>query len=167
MHSQGVGQWQPDHTFGQDQVREGERRTVLVIALAAVMMVVEIVGGIIFGSMALLADGMHMASHVTALSITVIAYIYARTHARDTQFNFGTGKVNALAGFTSALLLAGFALFMAWESVERIVSPVSIAFNQAILVAVIGLGVNALSMFLLRDRGTHDHHQDGEQKDDV
>jgi len=121
------------------------------------MMVVELVAGVVYGSMALLADGLHMGSHAVALSITAFAYIYARRNAHNSDFSFGTGKVNALGGFTGAILLALFALFMAVESIMRLVYPVEIIFNQAILVAVIGLLVNGASVFIL---GVHDHHHD-------
>lgn len=144
------------HTFGQDQRKEGEKRTLIVIAITFVMMLVEISTGILFGSMALLADGLHMASHTAALAITAFAYIYARKNAANPKFSFGTGKVNALGGYTGAMLLAGFALIMAWESVERLLNPVPIVFNWAIGVAVIGLVVNAVSMLVLGDHG-HDH----------
>lgn len=151
--------WRHDHSFGQDAVREGERRTLIVIAITAVMMVVEIGAGLVYGSMALLADGLHMASHTAALGISAFAYAYARRHARNAEFSFGTGKVNALGGFTGAVLLAVFALAMAWESLGRFLTPVDIAFDQAILVAVLGLAVNGVSALVLRgaDHG-HDHH---------
>ena len=147
------------HSFGQGRKRPGESRTIIVIVVTAAMMVVEIATGILFGSMALLADGLHMASHAAALSINVFAYIYARRHAHDARFSFGTGKVNALGGFSGAVLLAVFAVMMAVESVVRLVNPVEIAFNQAIFVAVIGLVVNGLSMFILgrKDDAHHDH----------
>ncbi|MDX2454052.1 CDF family Co(II)/Ni(II) efflux transporter DmeF [Desulfosarcina sp.] len=156
------------HSFGQDHKRPGESRTLIVIVVTAVMMVVEITTGMLFGSMALLADGLHMASHAAALSINAFAYIYARRHAHDKRFSFGTGKVNALGGFSGAVLLAVFAVMMAVESVVRLVNPVAIAFNQAIFVAIIGLVVNGLSMLILghkdgshhgNDHGhDHDHH---------
>lgn len=149
--------WEHSHAFGQDRKRAGEGRTVLVASLTGLMMVVEIAAGLAFGSMALLADGLHMGSHAVALGIAVFAYVYARRHAHDGRFSFGTGKVNALGGFTGAVLLALFALGMAWESVERLLYPVSIAFNQAILVAVLGLVVNGLSVLIL---GQEDHHHD-------
>ncbi len=149
------------HSFGQEHKQPGETRTLIVIAVTAVMMGVEITTGIIFGSMALLADGLHMASHAAALSITALAYIYARRHAHDTRFSFGTGKVNALGGFTGAVLLAVFALMMAVESTIRLVNPVEIAFNQAIFVAVIGLVVNILSMFILDSHKSHAHGHHG------
>jgi len=157
MHSHDLQPWQHDHTFSQDKRRPGESRTLIVIAITAVMMVVELVAGVVYGSMALLADGLHMGSHAVALSITAFAYIYARRNAYNSDFSFGTGKVNALGGFTGAILLAVFALFMAVESITRLVYPVEIVFNQAILVAVIGLVVNGASVFIL---GVHDHHHD-------
>lgn len=147
-----------DHSFGQDQVRPGERRTIAVIAITATMMGVEIVAGLVFGSMALLADGLHMASHAAALSIAAFAYVFARRNAHDRRFSFGTGKVNALGGFAGAVLLAVFALMMAGESIHRLLRPVEIAFNQAILVAVVGLVVNGVCVFILAER--HDHHHD-------
>ncbi len=150
--------WEHSHTFGQDQKRPGEVRTIIVIVITGIMMVVEIATGILFGSMALLADGLHMASHAAALSINAFAYIYARRHAFDDRYTFGTGKVNALGGFTGAVLLAIFALIMAWESVDRFIYPVKIAFNQAIFVAVIGLIVNGVSVFILDYQRGHQHH---------
>jgi len=146
------------HTFGQDRKRPGENRTFIVIAVTAAMMVVEIATGVLFGSMALLADGLHMASHAAALSINAFAYIYARRHANDSRFSFGTGKVNALGGFSGAVLLAVFAVMMAFESLVRLFNPVEIAFNQAIAVAVIGLIVNGLSMLILDHKGHHHDH---------
>ncbi len=150
-----------EHAFGQDQVKPGERRTLWVIALTAVTMVVEIAAGLIFGSMALLADGLHMASHTSALAITAFAYIYARRHAHDRRFTFGTGKVNALGGFTGAILLAVFALVMAGESARRLVNPVPIALDQAIAVSVLGLIVNGISAWIL-GAGQDEHHAHGD-----
>jgi cation diffusion facilitator family transporter len=150
----GANRWAHDHAFGQDLRRPGETRTLIVIAITATMMVVEIAAGVAFGSMALLADGLHMASHTAALSINAFAYVFARRHARDEAFSFGTGKVNTLGGFTGAVLLAGFALLMVSESVQRLISPVPIAFDHAIVVAVLGLVVNGVSMLIL---GRHDH----------
>ena len=157
MHSDNLHHWHHDHIFAQDKRKPGEKRTLIVIAITATMMCVEIFAGIQFGSMALLADGLHMASHTVALGITVFAYIYARRHARNRKFSFGTGKVNALGGFTGAVLLAVFALFMVFESLSRLINPVEIAFNQAILVAILGLIVNGVSVFIL-DVEHHDHH---------
>lgn len=149
-----------EHTFGQDRRRPGEVRTLLVVVLTAVTMAVEIAAGIVFGSMALLADGLHMASHAVALSISTFAYIYARRHARDARFSFGTGKVNSLAGFSGAVILALFALVMVWECVERLISPVAIQFDQALIVAVLGLLVNGVSVFILGHEDDHDHHHE-------
>jgi cation diffusion facilitator family transporter len=153
--------WQHDHTFEQDKIKAGERKTFIVIGITAVTMVVEIVAGIIYGSMALLADGLHMGSHATALGVTAVAYIFARRRAKDRSFSFGTGKVNALAGFSSAVLLAVFALLMGIESADRFFNPVEIIFNQAITVSIIGLVVNLVSMLILdtnKDHHSHDHH---------
>ena len=154
MHETNLATWEHSHSFGLDRRRPGERRTLIVALLTAVTMVVEVVAGIAFGSMALLADGLHMASHAVALGLAVLAYIYCRRHAGDPRFAFGTGKVNSLGGYTSALLLAGFALYMAVESVTRLVTPVPIVYDAAIVVAVIGLIVNGVSVFILDVR----HH---------
>lgn len=164
MHTRTLERWQHRHDFGQDRRRPGEPRTLVVILITGTMMVVEIAAGLLFGSMALLADGLHMASHATALTITLFAYIYARRHAHDVHFSFGAGKANALGGFTGAVLLAFFALTMAWESVRRIAHPVDIAFNQAIVVAVLGLAVNGICALILghrhdeREERHHDHN---------
>lgn len=139
-----------EHVFKQDRKRPGENRTLLVVAITAVMMVVEIVAGLKYGSMALLADGLHMGSHAMALGITVFAYAYARKHANNAQFSFGTGKVNALGGFSGAVLLSVFALMMAFESVSRLLDPQEIVFELAIIVAVVGLVVNAICAYILR-----------------
>lgn len=158
-----------DHKFGQDRRRPGEKRTIFVVVITLVTMGVEIGAGLAFGSMALLADGLHMGSHAVALGIAVFAYVYTRRHARDGRFNFGTGKVNALGGFTGAILLALFAVMMAWASLERLLFPVAIAFNQAILVAVAGLIVNGISVFILGGRneeeeyGHHHNHVHGHE----
>jgi cation diffusion facilitator family transporter len=159
MHSRHLDHWTHDHTFGQDQVRQGERRTLIVTTLTAITMVVEIAAGVAFGSMALLADGLHMASHATALGIAVFAYAYTRRFAADPRYCFGIGKVNALAGFTSAVLLALFAAGMVVESIERVIAPVNIAFNQALVVAVIGLLVNGVSVLILAVPHDHHHHE--------
>jgi cation diffusion facilitator family transporter len=119
------------------------------------MMVAEIVGGILFRSMALVADGLHMSTHAAALLIAATAYAFARRRANDGRFTFGTGKFGDLAGFTSAIVLAMIALLIAWESVGRLINPLPIAFNEAIPIAALGLGVNLLSAWLLRDE--HDH----------
>lgn len=146
-----------EHHFNQHLPMPGEARTRWVICMTAAMMVVEIAAGIVFGSMALLADGLHMASHTAALGLSVFAYAFARRRAHDPRFSFGTGKFNSLAGFASAIVLVLFALLMIVESVDRIMNPVLIAYNEAILVAVLGLIVNGISVVVLRDR--HAHHE--------
>tara|TARA_R110002049_G_C9104501_1_gene557253 strand:+ start:234 stop:1172 length:939 start_codon:yes stop_codon:yes gene_type:complete len=157
MHTNDLSCWQHDHTFGQDQIKAGEKRTLLVVILTTVMMIIEIIAGAVYGSMALLADGLHMASHAAALCISLFAYIAARRLANDRRFTFGTGKINSLAGFGSAILLAGFALVMVTESTSRLLNPVAITFDQAIIVAVIGLIVNGVSAWLLMAT-PHEHH---------
>ncbi|WCJ63176.1 CDF family Co(II)/Ni(II) efflux transporter DmeF [Agrobacterium tumefaciens] len=142
--------------LGQNHERN-ERRVWMVIALTTVMMVAEIVAGHWFGSMALTADGWHMSTHAGAMLISALAYLYARREARNPRFSFGTGKFGDLAGFASAVVLAVVALLIAVESGLRLVSPVQIDFNQAILVAVIGLVVNLVSAVLLKDDHHHDH----------
>lgn len=164
MHTRSLEPWQHAHLFGQDRHRGGERRVLIVAGLTAVMMVAEIVGGIAFGSMALLADGLHMGSHFAALGIAYVAYVYARRHANDRSFSFGTGKVNALAGYSSALLLVILSLVMAWESLERLFNPIPIAFGDALFVAVIGLVVNGVSAVML-GRHDHDDHAHGHHHD--
>lgn len=153
---------QHNHTFGQDKKRPGEQRTFIVIGITAAMMVIEITAGVLYGSMALLADGLHMASHTAALSINAFAYVYARKNANNPNFSFGTGKVNALGGFSGAILLAVFALLMVWESGNRLLEPIEISFNQAIIVAVIGLVVNAVSALILGVK--EEDHQHGGHK---
>lgn len=146
-----------DHVFlGEDHARN-ERRTWLVIALTATMMVAEISAGTLYGSMALLADGWHMSTHASALLITALAYRYARKHARNPRFTFGTGKLGDLAAFGSATVLAIVALLIGWESLVRLRSPVPISFDEAILVAVVGLVVNIISAWLLKDDHSHHH----------
>lgn len=163
MHEENLQVWRHSHAFGQELKRPGESRTLAVIAITGAMMVVEVVAGLVYGSMALLADGLHMASHAAALSINAFAYLYARRHAHDGRFSFGTGKVNTLGGYTGAVLLAGFALAMTVESVARLFTPVPIAFNQAIFVAVVGLAVNGASVLILGhqhfpEHGHYHHH---------
>lgn len=159
MHKHNIENWSHDHTFDQDQRKPGESRTLIVIGITAAMMLVELFAGVLYGSMALLADGLHMASHALALSITAFAYVYARRNAQNAIYSFGTGKVNALGGFTGAILLAIFAVFMAFESVLRLINPVEIVFNQAIVVAVLGLIVNGVCVFILGGGGhSHSHH---------
>lgn len=151
-----------DHVFlGQDHDRN-EKRVWLVIALTTAMMIAEIVAGTVYGSMALLADGWHMSTHAGAMLIAAIAYTVARKQARNRSFTFGTGKLGDLAGFASAIVLGLIALLIAWESVQRLASPVAIDFGQAIMVAVIGLVVNLASAWLLKDDHAHHGHHHGE-----
>lgn len=148
-----------DHVFlGQNHERN-ERRTWFVIALTSVMMVVEIAAGTIYGSMALVADGWHMSTHAAAMLIAALAYLFARRNAKNPRFTFGTGKVGDLAAFASAIVLALVALLIGWESLVRLANPIPISFPQAISVAVVGLIVNLISAWLLREN--HDHHHHG------
>ncbi len=138
----------------------GERNTWWVIVLTVITMVAEISAGMIFGSMALLADGWHMGTHAAALGITVMTYYLARRHAANPQFVFGTGKISVLGGYTSAIVLAIVALLMAVESVERLLHPRPIQFNESILVAVMGLAVNLASALILKNGHHHHAHRD-------
>jgi len=150
-----------DHDFLGASHDANARRTLWVVLLTAVMMVGEIVAGYLTGSMALLADGFHMATHAGALGLAAIAYRYARTHRHDPRFSFGTGKVGDLTGFASALILGIFALGIAVESTMRLIDPVAVDFSAAALVAVIGLVVNIVSALLLMGgHHHHDHHHD-------
>lgn len=149
-----------DHVFlGRNHARN-ERRTWFVIALTSVMMIAEIAAGAVYGSMALIADGWHMATHAAALLIAALAYVYARRNARNPRFTFGTGKLGDLAAFASAVVLALVALLIGWESIVRLANPVAISFPQAISVAVIGLAVNLASAWMLKEDHAH-HHHDG------
>lgn len=155
MHSHSISQWTHRHSFLGEHHGEHERRTWGVVALTAVMMIVEITGGLMFGSLALFADGWHMGTHVAALAIAALAYRFARRHATDTRFSLGTGKFGELAAFASAVILGLIALGIGYESVLRLLHPVVIHFREAIPIAVLGLCVNLASAWLLRD--THDH----------
>jgi cation diffusion facilitator family transporter len=157
MHIHSLSDWQHPHDFAVIQ-EHGEKRTLQVLVLTAITMVVEIAAGLAFGSMALLADGWHMGTHVAAFSITIFTYRYAKKHADSNRFSFGPGKVSVLGGFASAVALVVVALMMALESVHRLFSPQAIRFNEAIGVAIVGLLVNLLSAFLLQ--GHHDHSHD-------
>jgi len=169
MHSHSVDHLAHDHVFLSVAHRRNEMRLWLVVAITAVMMVAEIVAGSWFNSMALLADGWHMATHAGALAISAFAYWYARCHVQDRRFTFGTGKVGELAAYTSALILGAVAVFIGWESFQRFQAPLTIAFDQAVLVAGIGLGVNFICAVLLwapqdSDLGAHhgqSHHGHG------
>ncbi len=165
MHTHDLSGWEHDHVFNQDQQRAGENRTLLIVAITAVMMIVEIWAGLISGSMALLADGLHMASHTVALGLSVFAYVISRRLASNRHYAFGVGKINSLAGFASAVMLLGFALVMAIESADRLINPVAIAFDQAIGIAVLGLLVNGFSAWVLNSTPhehahSHGHHHE-------
>ena len=159
MHSDSIDQWTHDHVFLGSRHARHERRTWIVVALTAVMMVGEITVGWLSGSMALLADGWHMATHAAALGIAGLAYLFARRQAGNSRFTFGTGKFGDLAAFSSAIILAMIAVQIAYESVMRLIHPVPIAYGEAIAVAALGLAVNLASAWLLRD--DHDHHVHG------
>ena len=159
MHIYTLENWQHNHDFSVKNDK-GERRTKYVLILTAITMIVEIVAGSIFGSMALLADGWHMGTHVAAFMITIFAYRYARKHADNPAYAFGTGKVSVLGGFASAIALAVVALVMLIESMQRIVDPHTIHFNEAIAVASLGLFINIVSAFLLKDDHHHYHAHD-------
>ncbi|TAJ96170.1 MAG: cation transporter [Reyranella sp.] len=149
-----------DHVFLGERHDENARRTLWVVMLTASMMVGEIAAGIVFNSMALLADGFHMATHAGALAVAAVAYAFARRHAADRRFTFGTGKVGDLSGFASALVLAMVALGIAAESIGRLFDPSPVAFGEATLVAIVGLVVNIASVFLLSGGHGHEHHHD-------
>jgi cation diffusion facilitator family transporter len=156
MHIYNLHQWQHSHHFYIDD-GSAERNTRRVIVLTVSMMLAEIIAGIAFGSMALLADGWHMGTHAIALGITAFAYYYARKHADNPRYSFGTGKVGVLGGFTSSVVLAVVAVLMVVESIKRFLFPVEIQFNQAIFVAIIGLIVNIISALLLQGGHGHSH----------
>lgn len=153
-----------DHDF-QHGHEQGEQRVLMVLGLTIVTMVVEIVAGFMFNSMALTADGWHMGTHAAAFGITIFAYRYARKNAKNPRFSFGTGKVSVLGGFASAVALGVVALLMAVESIHRILSPEAIRFNEAIIVAVIGLAVNLVSAVLLKGEHHHGHGHEHHHED--
>jgi cation diffusion facilitator family transporter len=165
MHTRTLEKWKHDHDFTLIQ-EKGEKRAVQVLLLTAATMIAEIVAGNLFGSMALLADGWHMATHVAAFAISIAAYRYARRHAGSPGFSFGTGKVSVLGGFASAVALAVVALMMVLESVERFFSPQAIRFNEAIAVAILGLVINLICALILQDNHGHDERDAGARHDD-
>jgi len=146
------------HVFLGEGHERNERRTWMVIALCAAMMVAEIVGGLLLGSIALVADGLHMSTHASALLLSALAYSYARRHANDERFSFGTGKLGDLAGFSSAIVLAMIAILIGYEAAMRLIWPVAIHFDEAILIACFGLIVNVASVLLLSGGGHHHGH---------
>jgi cation diffusion facilitator family transporter len=149
--------WQHSHVFDEGNPL-AERNTRWVVGLTATMMVAEIAGGWVFNSMALLADGWHMSSHALALGLSVLAYAAARRYAHDPRFAFGTWRIEILGGYTSAVFLVGVAGLMLYQSVERLLAPTPIHYDQAIAIAVLGLVVNLVCAWLLRDGHGHDHH---------
>jgi cation diffusion facilitator family transporter len=155
MHD--LSHWQHHHNFATDREQHAEQRTRWVVVLTFVTMLIEVAAGWFTGSMALLADGWHMASHVAALGLAAFAYNFARRHAGDARYTFGTGKVTALAGYSSALLLGAIAAWMAWESLIRLVAPVAVHYAEAMAVAVLGLAVNLASVWLLDHDHEHEH----------
>ena len=157
MHIHSLKQWQHSHDLLSD-TQQSERNTRRVVLLTLGMMVVEIATGWLYGSMALLADGWHMGTHAAALGITLFAYRYARVHQADRRYSFGTGKVKVLGGYTSAVVLVLVAMLMIGESIHRLLAPQAIRFDEAIGVAVVGLVVNLVSAFLLKDHHHHHHH---------
>lgn len=176
MHIHHLNQWKHDHVFlDAEASAANEKRVFYVVLLTFVMMLIEISAGMLFNSMALLADGWHMATHAGALGLTIFAYRYARNHAKDREFTFGVGKVEVLGGYTNAILLGIVAFFVAYESIDHMINPRAIAFNEAMLVAFVGLLVNVASVWLLGDNHhpghshghahDHDHHHHHEVHD--
>jgi cation diffusion facilitator family transporter len=163
MQQHTVEPWRHSHQY-EGHAARNERNTRWVVVLTVTMMAVEIGAGSYYGSLALLADGWHMGTHAAALSITLIAYYFARRLANDSRFSFGTGKMGVLAGYSSAIVLLLVALLMAFEAVQRLITPHVIQYNEAILVASVGLSVNLFSAYLLRGHqhvGDHHHHGQG------
>jgi cation diffusion facilitator family transporter len=166
MHSHSIDQWTHDHNFLGSRHDRHERRTWFVVALTATMMAGEIVVGWLSGSMALLADGWHMATHAAALGIAALSYLFARRQAGNSRFTFGTGKFGDLAAFSSAIILVMIAIQIAYESAVRLLHPVQIAYGEAIAVATLGLVINIVSAWLLRDDNVH-HHGHGHNQGHV
>src|SRR5580698_2646483 len=148
------------HTFLGQEHEQSERKTWTVIWLCGAMMCAEIAGGLLFGSIALIADGLHMSTHAGALLLAALAYTYARKYAGDRSFTFGTGKFGDLAGYSSAIVLAMIALLIGYEAVSRLLDPVPISFNEAIPIAALGLAVNIASAWLLSGGHHHGHSHD-------
>jgi len=157
-HNHDMEHLRHEHFYLTAQDKKSERRVFIVVGITTAMMLLEITCGLIFNSMALLADGWHMSTHAGALGIAAFAYFFARKNARNQDYSFGTGKVNALGGFTSAVMLGMIAILVAADSVYRLYAPKIINFNEAIAVAFLGLIVNVLSVWLLRE--DHHHHHD-------
>ncbi|MFA6292479.1 MAG: CDF family Co(II)/Ni(II) efflux transporter DmeF [Victivallales bacterium] len=168
MHTKDISSYEHSHIFSLTEGK-AERRTFWVVILTLAMMFIEIIAGWLYHSMALLADGWHMSTHALALTISLLAFIFARRHASDRSFTFGTWKLEVLGGYTSGIILGFVGLFMAYVSVERLFQPLEIKYGEAILIAVIGLTVNLLSMMLLNIKeGRHHphHHHEHEHEHD-
>lgn len=156
MHTADTSIWKHEHNFSGD-TSSAEKRTRIVVALTATMMIVEIIAGYFFNSMALTADGWHMGTHVAAFVLAAVAYSFGRSHANDERFTFGTGKVGVLGGFTSAIVLSIVALVIAGESIHRLFLPQVIHFREAIFIAAAGLAINLTCAFVLKDKPHHHH----------
>ena len=159
MHTHDLAEWRHDHKFDTGNVA-GERSTLLVMWITAAMMVVEIAAGWFYNSMALLADGFHMSSHAVAIGLSAFAYAAARRHAKDPRYAFGTWKIEVLGGFASAIFLLGVVALMVYGSVERLIKPAPIHYQEAMLIAVIGLVVNLVSARILGAAHHHGHGDD-------
>lgn len=158
-----IEQWQHNHSFGENK-EHIEKKTLIVVIITIVTMIIEIVFGLISNSMALLADGIHMGTHALALGISLMAYVLARKNSGNNRFVFGTWKIEILGAYTSALILGVVALSVAYTSIERIINPLSIQYNQALVVAIIGLVVNLVCAIILNTSGgshSHHHHDHG------
>lgn len=166
MHAASIDRWTHDHVFLGEQHQENERRVWFVVALTGAMMIIEIVGGSLFGSLALVADGWHMSTHAAALSIAGLAYLLARRQEGNARFAFGAGKFGDLASYSSAIVLAMIALLIGFESIQRLLHPVRIAFREAIPIAGLSLAVNLVSAWLLAGSHAHDHHHDHDEDAD-
>jgi len=164
MHSADISTWKHEHNFSGD-TSSAEKRTRIVVVFTATMMIVEIIAGHFFHSMALVADGWHMGTHVAAFALAVLAYSFGRRHAKHERFTFGTGKVGVLGGFTSAVVLSFVAILIAVESIQRLITPQGIHFREAIFIAAASLATNLICAFVLKDQPHHhdhghEHHHD-------
>ncbi|HKH81948.1 MAG TPA: CDF family Co(II)/Ni(II) efflux transporter DmeF [Methylovirgula sp.] len=164
MHDHSLDGFTHPHVYLGRHHAANERRTLIVVGLTAAMMVAEIGGGALFGSMALIADGLHMSTHTAALGVSALAYVYARRHADNPRFAFGTGKFGDLAAFASGLALAMISLLIAYECIGRLIHPLAIAYDEALAIAAVALCVNLASAWLLRD--DHEHHHDHDHDHD-
>jgi len=166
MHDHSLDGFTHPHVYLGRHHAANERRTLIVVGLTAAMMVAEIGGGALFGSMALIADGLHMSTHTAALGVSALAYVYARRHADNPRFAFGTGKFGDLAAFASGLALAMISLLIAYECIGRLIHPLAIAYDEALAIAAVALCVNLASAWLLRDDHEHRHDHDHDHDHD-